>query len=116
MLLFDSGSPCQGFTLLSAERKGLDDERSALFWYVPPAIVAAGEALAGSGKRMGFVEENVRLEAMPRRVISYALGVLPMSIESQSESIARRHRMYWTNIPIAVESRTTWYSMRSGWM
>ena len=52
MLLFDSGSPCQGFTLLSAERKGLDDERSALFWYVPPAIVAAGEALAGSGERM----------------------------------------------------------------
>ena len=38
LLLFDSGSPCQGFTLLSAERKGLDDERSALFWYVPPAI------------------------------------------------------------------------------
>ena len=48
---------------------------------MPPAIVAAGEALAGSGERMDFVEENVRLEPMPRRVISYARGVVPMIVE-----------------------------------
>ena len=41
---------CSTLALLAKE--GLEDERSALFWYVPPAIVAAGEALAGSGERM----------------------------------------------------------------
>ena len=113
--LFDSGSPCQGFTMLSAERKGLEDSRSELFWYVPPAIVAAGDALAGSGKRLGFVEENVNMPEAPRRIISHALGCMPMLIESASASMARRRRNYWTNIPLEVTPMER-VDEREGWL
>ena len=115
VVLFDTGSPCQGFTLLSAQRLGLEDYRSELFWWVPPAIVAAADALAGSGKRMGFVEENVVMEEKPRKALSYALGCMPLQIPSTSESVARRSRNYWTNIPLEMEP-TERVQERDGWL
>lgn len=88
--LLIGGSPCQGF---SNAGKGLnfDDPRSKLFWEFVRAIKEA--------KPKYFLLENVCMKKEWEQVITDALGVEPILINSALVSAQNRRRLYWTNIP-----------------
>lgn len=91
--LLIGGSPCQDLSIAKANRKGLQGERSGLFWN----YVKAKEKL----KPKYFVLENVAsMSADNRQQISNAIGVMPININSEKLSPQKRNRLYWTNIDV----------------
>ena len=88
--LLIGGSPCQGFSQ-AGKMKNFDDPRSKLFWeYV---------RILQEVKPKYFLLENVVMKQEWRDIISEALGVKPIMIDSSLTSAATRKRLYWTNIP-----------------
>jgi len=88
--LLVGGSPCQGFSF-AGKQLNFDDPRSKLFWeYV---------RLLKELKPKYFLLENVRMKQEYQDVISDALGVKPIAINSRLMSAQNRQRLYWTNIP-----------------
>lgn len=88
--LLIGGSPCQGFSF-AGNQLNFDDPRSKLFWeYV---------RLLKELKPTYFLLENVRMSQRSQDVISEALGVQPVAINSNLMSAQNRYRLYWTNIP-----------------
>jgi len=89
--LLIGGSPCQDFSRANKETKGLDGEKSGLFWeYV---------RLLKEVKPTYFLLENVRMKKEWQDIISEELGVQPVRINSSLVSGVLRDRFYWTNIP-----------------
>lgn len=90
--LLIGGSPCQDLSIAKKNRKGLDGDRSGLFWeYV---------RILKEVKPKYFILENVA--SMPKEakeVISEALGVQPIMINASLVSAQNRKRLFWTNIP-----------------
>jgi DNA-cytosine methyltransferase len=87
--LIIGGSPCQGFSF-AGKQLNFDDPRSALFFkYV--------EVLKHY-KPKYFLLENVVMKREYQDVISEALGVKPIMINSALVSAQNRKRLYWTNI------------------
>ena len=90
--LICGGSPCQDLSIAKKNRKGLDGERSGLFWeYV---------RILKEVKPKYFILENVA--SMPKeakQVITEALGVEPIMINAALVSAQNRKRLFWTNIP-----------------
>ena len=84
------GSPCQSFSKNSGKQKGFKGE-SGLFW----EFVRVLEEV----KPKYFLLENVRMKNEWRDVISQALGVEPIELDSSKLSAQKRPRFYWTNIP-----------------
>lgn len=86
--LLIGGSPCQDLSIAKANRKGLDGERSGLFWeYV---------RVLNQTKPKFFVLENVA--SMPEKdknIISEALGVQPVMINASLVSAQNRKRLFW---------------------
>ncbi|MGI6125020.1 MAG: DNA (cytosine-5-)-methyltransferase, partial [Acetivibrionales bacterium] len=88
--LLIGGSPCQGFSN-AGKRKNFDDPRSRLFWeYV---------RILKETQPKYFLLENVVMKQEWQDVISDAVGVKPIMINSALTSAAVRKRLYWTNIP-----------------
>ena len=88
--LLIGGSPCQGFSQ-AGKMKNFDDPRSKLFWeYV---------RILQEVKPKYFLLENVVMKQEWQDIISEALGVKPIMINSSLTSAATRKRLYWTNIP-----------------
>lgn len=88
--LLIGGSPCQGFSQ-AGKMKNFDDPRSKLFWeYV---------RILQEVKPKYFILENVVMKQEWQDIISEALGVKPIMIDSSLTSAATRKRLYWTNIP-----------------
>ena len=88
--LLIGGSPCQGFSQ-AGKMKNFDDPRSKLFWeYV---------RILQEVKPKYFLLENVVMKQEWQDIISEALGVKPIMIDSSLTSAATRKRLYWTNIP-----------------
>ena len=88
--LLIGGSPCQGFSF-AGKQLNFDDPRSKLFFeYV---------RLLKELKPKYFLLENVRMKQESQDVISEALGVKPIAINSNLVSAQNRYRLYWTNIP-----------------
>jgi DNA-cytosine methyltransferase len=88
--LIIGGSPCQGFSF-AGKQLAFDDPRSALFWkYVE---------IVKYYKPKYFLLENVRMKKEYLQVITDALGVEPICINSGLVSAQNRVRYYWTNIP-----------------
>lgn len=88
--LLIGGSPCQGFSN-AGKRKNFDDPRSRLFWeYV---------RILEETQPKYFLLENVVMKQEWQDVISEAVGVQPIMINSALTSAAVRKRLYWTNIP-----------------
>ena len=88
--LLIGGSPCQGFSQ-AGKMKNFDDPRSKLFWeYV---------RILQEVKPKYFLLENVVMKQEWQDIISEALGVNPIMIDSSLTSAATRKRLYWTNIP-----------------
>lgn len=112
--LIMGGSPCQGFSFagrrqgiitkgkvevttldqyLELKEQGFEFEgQSYLFWeYV---------RLLKEIKPKWFLLENVKMVRKWRDVITNALGVEPVEINSALVSAQNRVRLYWTNIPV----------------
>lgn len=90
--LLIGGSPCQDLSIAKQDRKGLDGERSGLFWRYVDCL--------RKFKPKYFLLENVA--SMPKEAketITKTLGVEPIMINSALVSAQQRKRLYWTNIP-----------------
>jgi DNA-cytosine methyltransferase len=88
--LLIGGSPCQGFSF-AGKQLNFEDHRSKLFWeYV---------RLLKECQPKYFLLENVRMKKESMDVITQALGVEPIMIDSSLLSAQSRKRLYWTNIP-----------------
>lgn len=89
--LMIGGSPCQDLSI-AGKRKGLDGERSGLFWeYV--------RVLREVQPRYFVLENVASMSKEARDVISQELGVEPIMIDAALVSGQRRKRLFWTNIP-----------------
>jgi DNA-cytosine methyltransferase len=94
--LLIGGSPCQDLSIAKKDRKGLDGERSGLFWeYV---------RILKEVKPKYFILENVN--SMPKeakQIITETLGVEPIMINASLVSAQNRKRLFWTNIPNVIQ-------------
>jgi len=85
------GSPCQDLSIAKKERKGLEGDRSSLFWeYV---------RLKNELKPKYFILENVA--SMPKDakdIITKEMGVEPVMFNASLVSAQCRKRLFWTNI------------------
>ena len=89
--LLIGGSPCQGFSF-AGKQLNFDAPRSKLFWeYV---------RLLRELQPKYFLLENVKMKQESMDVITEALGVEPIFINSSLVSAQNRQRYYWTNIPM----------------
>lgn len=87
------GSPCQGFSFAGKQLK-FDDPRSALFW----EYVRILEEIKKVNPNVIFFLENVQMDKRSELVISQALGIEPVFINSALVCAQNRERNYWTNI------------------
>jgi DNA (cytosine-5)-methyltransferase 3A len=89
--LLIGGSPCQDLSIAKRERKGLDGDRSGLFWeYV---------RIRDECKPTYFILENVASMAKKDRdIITTTLGVQPVLFNASLVSAQCRKRLFWTNL------------------
>jgi len=89
--LLIGGSPCQDLSIAKKGRKGLDGDRSGLFWeYI---------RIKDLVKPKFFILENVA--SMPKKdrdIITEAMGVEPVMFNASLVSAQCRKRLFWTNI------------------
>ena len=85
------GSPCQDISNMNINGKGLEGERSGLFYQYLRALQEV--------KPKYFLLENVVGKKEAINGITSALGVEPILIDSKLLSAQKRRRYYWTNIP-----------------
>lgn len=87
-----AGSPCQGFSF-AGKQLAFDDKRSALFFRFAE-ILAHVQSL---NPNVRFLLENVRMKKDYEKVITSAVGVEPVMINSALVSAQNRQRLYWCN-------------------
>lgn len=87
-LLF-GGSPCQSFSS-AGNGKGFEGESGLFFEFV---------RVLKETKPKYFLLENVVMKKEWQDIITEALGVYPININSSLVSAGHRKRLYWTNIP-----------------
>lgn len=93
--LLIGGSPCQDLSIAKIGRKGLDGDRSGLFWeYV--------RILKETNPRYFILENVASMSAEAKQVITDTLGVEPIMIDASLVSAQSRKRLFWTNIPNVV--------------
>ncbi len=92
--LIIAGSPCQGFSF-AGKQLNFEDPRSKLFF----DFVRLLKAVRKDNPEVYFMLENVMMKKEFQDVISEALGVKPIFINSALVSAQNRKRIYWTNIP-----------------
>lgn len=89
--LLIGGSPCQDLSIAKKDRKGLEGDRSGLFW----EYIRIRELV----KPKWFILENVA--SMPQKdkdIITQAMGVEPVMFNASLVSAQTRKRLFWTNI------------------
>lgn len=90
--LLCGGSPCQDLSIAKKDRKGLEGEKSGLFWEYVRILKAV--------KPKYFLLENVAsMTKVNKDLITKTLGVEPILINSSLVTAQQRKRFYWTNIP-----------------
>jgi len=89
--LLIGGSPCQDLSIAKKGRKGLDGDRSGLFWeYV---------RIKEECKPTYFILENVAsMPSKDRDLITTTLGVQPVLFNASLVSAQSRKRLFWTNL------------------
>lgn len=92
--LLIGGSPCQGFSF-AGKQLNFEDPGSKLFF----EFVRLLKDIRDKNPDVKFLLENVKMKKEYQDVISDALGVQPVFINSSLLSAQNRQRLYWTNIP-----------------
>ena len=89
--LLIGGSPCQDLSIAKKDRKGLDGDRSSLFFgYV---------RIMKEMNPKYFILENVAsMKAEDRDIITGLMGVEPVMFNASLVSAQNRKRYFWTNI------------------
>jgi DNA-cytosine methyltransferase len=89
--LLIGGSPCQDLSIAKKDRKGLEGDRSGLFWeYV---------RIKNELNPKYFILENVAsMSKTDKDIITQALGVEPIMFNASLVSAQSRKRLFWTNI------------------
>ena len=98
--LLIGGSPCQSFSTMGLYREEMGDKigfngKSGLFWEYVRILKEINPTY--------FLLENVVMKKEWENIITEALGVKPIKIDSASLSYQRRNRLYWTNIPNVIQ-------------
>ena len=88
--LLIGGSPCQSFS--NAGRGAGFDGKSGLFWEFVRVLNEVNPTY--------FLLENVKMKKEWQYIISEALGVQPIEINSKWFVPQNRPRLFWTNIPV----------------
>lgn len=93
--LLIGGSPCQDLSIAKKDRKGLDGDRSGLFWeYV---------RILKELKPKYFILENVAsMRKEDKAIITEAMGVEPVMFNASLVSAQCRKRLFWTNITFTL--------------
>ena len=94
-----SGSPCQDLSI-AGKREGLEGERSSLFW----VFIDILNHIQKLNPKVLFLQENVG--SAPKKdigIMSRALGVYPVRINSSLVTAQLRDRYYWSNIRTAPD-------------
>ena len=89
--LLIGGSPCQDLSIAKKDRKGLEGERSGLFWEFV--------RIMNEVKPKYFILENVA--SMPQKdkdIITGIMGCEPIMFNASLVSAQCRKRLFWTNI------------------
>ena len=90
--LIIGGSPCQDLSIAKKGGQGLEGQKSGLFWkYI--------EALETIKPKYFLLENVASMKKADKDIISNALRVEPILINSALVSGQNRNRLYWTNIP-----------------
>jgi len=93
--LLIGGSPCQDLSIAKKDRKGLDGERSSLFWEFV--------RIKNEIKPKWFILENVAsMTKEARDTITREMGVEPVMFNASLVSAQSRKRLFWTNIPFEL--------------
>eukprot|EP00438_Fugacium_kawagutii_P024621 Skav207650 [mRNA] locus=scaffold2758:77333:83766:+ [translate_table: standard] len=95
------GSPCQGLSSLSVDRKHLEDPRSKLFYAGAEVIRMVKEVAEEEGMWSLNLVENVVPDDTDIREMSRVLGHWPVMIEAGLLSRVRRPRLYWVDVDLA---------------
>jgi len=91
--LLIGGSPCQDLSISKKNRKGLEGERSGLFWeYV--------RILKLLNPRYFILENVASMPKADRDIITREMGVEPIMIDASLVSAQSRKRLFWTNISV----------------
>jgi site-specific DNA-cytosine methylase len=89
-----SGSPCQDLSA-AGKRAGINGKKSSLFF----TFVEILEHIKSLNQNVLFLQENVgSASKLDVGIMSRALGVYPVRINSSLVVAALRDRYYWTNI------------------
>ena len=89
-----SGSPCQDLSV-AGKRAGINGSRSSLFF----TFVEILEHVKKLNPNVKFLQENVgSASKLDVGIMSRALGVYPVRINSRLVTAQQRDRYYWTNI------------------
>ena len=89
--LLIGGSPCQDFSILKAKGKGLEGDKSKLFYEYLRVLREI--------KPKYFLLENVRMKKDSEKQLNDYLGIKGLHINSELVRYQKRPRIYWTNIP-----------------
>jgi DNA (cytosine-5)-methyltransferase 3A len=93
--LLIGGSPCQDLSIAKKDRKGLEGNRSGLFWEFVRIKKECNPTY--------FILENVA--SMPKAdkdIITREMGVEPVLFNASLVSAQSRKRLFWTNIPFTL--------------
>jgi len=89
--LLIGGSPCQDFSLLKVNGKGLSGDKSKLFYEYLRLLKEINPTY--------FLLENVIMKKESKSQLDEYLGVTGIAINSNLVSFQSRPRVYWSNIP-----------------
>jgi DNA (cytosine-5)-methyltransferase 3A len=93
--LLIGGSPCTDLSIAKKDRKGLEGDKSCLFWEYA--------RIKKECNPQWFILENVA--SMPkadRDIITKEMGVDPVMFNASLVSAQSRKRLFWTNIPFTL--------------
>lgn len=89
-----AGSPCQGFSVANSNKENGDG-----FNHVKSKLYYSFMDILNHYSPKYFLLENVSMKPGDRDIISKAVGVSPILLNSALVSAQNRKRLYWTNIP-----------------
>ena len=99
-VIVGGGSPCQGLSKLSVDRRHLEDERSALFHEAVRVMKLVKEEASLEGMWCVRFLENVVPDDEDIRIMSRELDLRPLLVDSKHLSRARRPRLFWLSIDL----------------